>query len=350
MTVGQDSPVVAHSTFLGRPARIGSWDELSQGTFRAAKARIEAGDHRAAADLLEVSLEEADELRDVYERWPAEVARWLTGQGVDPAELEREQDRLRSVIGDVAMTGIQAEWPEYRDAALDAARRCRDGDSRAIELVDEVHAIWLGIHDRAVDRVAGHIDIAVRLCGEDILGELWDFLMADWYDAHERRFSPENQPWQVSANQLMVAIVDGFHAHLVGRDRQGDIEMIEEPDRIGFRFAPCGSGGRMLDAEVTGGEPRSAAPYGFATTTRRHDWAWNEVGICSYCVHCCQLNVVMPIDRIGFPTRVIDPPIWTGQPGAATACTWWVYRDPSLVPDSVYHRVGRTPGNRGGKA
>ncbi|MCK8613958.1 hypothetical protein [Gordonia sp. C13] len=348
MSPSPNSTVVAHSDFLGRHARVGSWQELSEGTFRTARKRLAAGDGDAAADLLEVSLQEADELRDIYERWPGEIAEWIVGRGVDIAAVEVKLDRLAALIGNKAMGGIQAEWPEYHEATMHAVRRCRVGDEDAADLIDLAHQIWLGIHDRAVDRVAGHIDIAVTLCGEDVLGDLWDFLMADWYDLHEKRFALSNQPWEVSAHQLMVAIVDGFHAHLVGGERQGDIEVIEESDRIGFRFAPCGSGGRMLDAEVTGGAPRSAAPFDFATTSRRHDWAWNEIGVCSYCVHCCLLNVVMPIDRLGFPTRVIEPPLWSGR-SASTACTWWVYRDPSLIPESVYHKVGRTPQKPGGR-
>ena len=60
----------------------------------------------------------------------------------------------------------------------------------------------------------------------------------------------------------------------------------------------------------------------------------------TYCVHCCLLNMVMPIDRLGYPTRVIDPPTWPAARSGAP-CTWWVYKDPARVPDEVYQRVGR---------
>ncbi|MDZ7884007.1 MAG: hypothetical protein U5N53_14355 [Mycobacterium sp.] len=70
-----------------------------------------------------------------------------------------------------------------------------------------------------------------------------------------------------------------------------------------------------MDARVSDGNPRAAGPFNFAVTTERHDWARNTVGICSYCVHCCQLNEVMPIDRLGFPTRVIDANLEAGSTG-----------------------------------
>jgi hypothetical protein len=264
---------------------------------------------------------------------------------VSEADVATEIDRLESLVGEQAMAGIEAEWPQFTSAVAGAAAACRRGDAAAAESIEHARAIWQAIHDRAVDRVSGLIDVAVRLVGEDRLGALWDFLMDDWYEVHERRYSLENQSWTVSAHQLMIAIVDGFHAHLTGTGRQGDIELIEEPTRVGFRFAPCGSGGRSLDARISEGTPRAGEPYGFAVTTEPHDWAWNTVGICSYCVHCCQLNEVMPIDRLGFPTRVIDAPTWTPD-AAQTSCTWWVYRDPADIPDDVYRRVGRDPASR----
>ena len=88
-------------------------------------------------------------------------------------------------------------------------------------------------------------------------------------------------------------------------------------------FAPCGSGGRIRAAEQ------------FGVTTERHDWAWNEVGVCHYCVHCCVLQQLEPIDNLGYPARVIDPPLDPGD-----SCSWTVYRDRHDVPEEAYRRVG----------
>lgn len=337
--------VVAYEPSLGRPARAGSWDELAKGTFRVATEHLVAGDWDAAAALVEIAVVEAEELRDVYERWPVSTRRWIESRGVTPDLVDAATARLTVMIGERAMAGIEAEWPQFVAAVDRAALACRAQLPDAAAAVETARAVWQGVHDRAVDRVSGLIDIAVSTVGEHSLGELWDALMADWYDVHEQRYALSNQPWEASAHQLMVAIVDGFHAHLTGTGRQGDMEIIDEPTRIGFRFAPCGSGGRSLDARITDGTPRAGAPFGFAVTTAPHDWAWNTVGICSYCVHCCQLNEVMPIDRLGYPTRVIDAPTWNAD-NPVTECTWWVYRDPADVPDHVYERVGRSPDRR----
>lgn len=337
--------VVGYEPSLGRVARTGTWGELSRGTFRCAAEAAAESRWEAAAELIEVSVAEADELRDVYERWPATILDWIRDRGVVPDVIDDALARLSELIGAEAMSGIQAEWPLFTAAVRRAAHACRTAQASAVAEIERARLQWMGVHDRAVDRVSGMVDVAVRTVGEDSLGDLWNFLMSDWYDLHARRYSLAAQPWQDSAHQLMIAIVDGFHAHLTGTGRQGDIEIIDEPTRTGFRFAPCGSGGRSVDSQITGGAPRAAAPFGFAVTTEPHDWAWNTVGICSYCVHCCLLNEVMPIDRLGYPTRVIDAPTWDAA-APATTCTWWVYRDPADVPDDIYRRVGRDPARR----
>lgn len=345
--------VVAYEPSLGRLARTGSLKELAKGTFRSAAEHATAGRFEAAAALVEVSVEEADELRDIYERWPIATLDWIRSQGVPVPVVEEALASLDAVLDVPGAGTIQIEWPTYLEAVADAVAACRDQNADAAALVEIARAVWQGIHDRAVDRMTGVIDIAVRTVGEDQLGALWDALMNDWYDAHIRRYALTSQPWADSARHLIIAILDGFHAHLTGTARQGDIEVIEEPHRTGFRFAPCGSGGRSLDSRITAGAPRAGAPYGFAVTTREHDWAWNTVGICTYCVHCCQLNERMPIDQLGYPTRVIDAPIWTPE-SPTTSCTWWVYHDPSDVPDEVYRRVGRDstrrPARQGGES
>lgn len=352
ITPGPGGTPTIHVEFLGRRARAGTWEDLAQGTFKEATRAVREQRFNDAAELVEVSLLEAQELREVYELWPEAITAWMREQGASDTQITAETRRLHSVIGDSAMAGIEAAWPAYEAAAHRAAGACVLRTPAAAELIETARETWMRMHDEAVDRVSGLIDVAVRVLGEGRLADLWDRLLADWYEIHARRYSPENQAWDISAHQLMVSIVDGFHAHLAGTARQGDIELIHQQDRIGFRFAPCGSGGRAVDSTITDGQPRSGQPFDFAVTTEKHDWAWNKKGICSYCVHCCLLNEVMPIDRLGYPTRVIDPPVWTGEghdQRSDTSCTWWIYKHPSLVPDEIYTRVGRTPDRRPAK-
>lgn len=339
----QSNSETAFEPFMGRAVRVGPVDELAKGTYRVAQERLAEGRGPAAAELLELAVREAEEAHEIYGIWPAQTLQWIRDQGIPDLEVAPRLARLRALIGDAAIDDLEPGWQGYLALTEQAVAACHAGDADASSLVEQTRAQWQRVHDGAVDYMYGVIDIAVRVVGEDRLGDLWNMLMSDWYDAHEQRLDIRKQPWSESAHQLQVAILDGFHAHLTGPERMGDVEIIEEADRRGFRFAPCGSGGRTMSEQA--GHPRTAPPFNFAVTEGEHDWAWNTRGICAYCVHCCLLNELVPIDRLGYPTRVIDPPTWPADREDAR-CTWWVYRDPSLVPDSVYHRVGRSPVGR----
>lgn len=125
-----------------------------------------------------------------------------------------------------------------------------------------------------------------------------------------------------------------------GPDREGDVKVWEEEDRWVLRFDPCGSGGRMFRRDPEAKSAPEEPPHG--VTTARYDWAWNEEGVCYYCVHCCQLQERVPIERLGYPLRVVEPPLWPPSKGRRH-CTWSIYKDPSLVPDEAYGRVGAPP-------
>ncbi len=318
---------------------MGDWDQLSEGTFSLAQGRLAAGDAEAVAQLLEVAVQEAEELHDIYGRWPAELQSWLVRTGeVEHDDLAARVRALDELVG-ADEDAFESGWQGYTSQTRRLAQDLRGTTTVTADQVEALRAGWQDVHDRAVDRLYGLLDIGVRLVGEHRLGEMWDHLMSDWYDEHASRIG--GQPWSESRQQLGYAILDGFHAHLTGDRRHGDVELVDEPGRTGFRFRPCGSGGRAMQDSTTEGSPRPGPPYGFAVTTERHDWAWNTEGICAYCVHCCLLNEVAPIDRIGHPTRVIEPPVWPADREAAT-CTWWIYDDPADIPDWVYERVGRT--------
>ena len=81
----------------------------------------------------------------------------------------------------------------------------------------------------------------------------------------------------------------------------------------------------------------------FGVTQERHDWAWNEQGICYYCAHCCLALEKRPAERWGHPVRVVDPPIWGGSAEAASTrkrCSWTVYRSLEAIPEAAYERIG----------
>ena len=330
-----------HEPFLGRAARGGDWAELARGTYRVIIDAVEAGEWSVVVDVLPVAVLEAEELHEVFGDWPDQIVEWMIASGADPVVVAEGEEHLQQLLGSGGRAEWEARWAQYVRQTDLALALAMDRSPDTLGAVLGARDTWLAPHDRAVDLIYGLLDLAVRLLGEDCLPVVWNHLMSDWYDDHARRLDVANQPWDESFRQLALAITDGFHGHLSGVDRLGDMEFIDESDRIGFRFAPCGSGGRTLRDDTTHDQPRPESPYGFAVTSEPHDWSFGKTGVCAYCVHCCLLNMTMPIDRLGYPTRVIEPPTWPEARDGGT-CTWWVYRDPSLVPDHVYEQVGRS--------
>lgn len=50
----------------------------------------------------------------------------------------------------------------------------------------------------------------------------------------------------------------------------------------------------------------------------------------------------MPIDRFGYPVRVVDPPVYPDpDPRHPQRCQWQIFKDPTAVPAEYYARVGR---------
>jgi hypothetical protein len=61
----------------------------------------------------------------------------------------------------------------------------------------------------------------------------------------------------------------------------------------------------------------------------------------------------MPMDRFGYPVRVVDPPVYgkNDASGAPMKCKWTMYKDPTSVPEEFYERSGRTkPAEFGSRA
>ena len=206
-------------------------------------------------------------------------------------------------------------------------------------MLDAARRAWCAAHDRACDWIYGLLDAAARHLGEEVIGAMWDALMSDFYATRDD-YAPSARPWADSVPALLADAVASLRGHLSGQERMGEVDVTEEPDRWVVSFDPCGSGGRTHRPDTTSdGRARMEPPYGFAVTTGRHDWAWQREGVCLYCVHCCQLQERVPIQRFGIPLRVIDPPTWPASREGGK-CTWSIYKDPQAIPVTAYQRVG----------
>lgn len=322
-----------HNDLLGHLVRSDPLLEHGRSSYALACDALDAADFIRARDYGAVTVQEAQEAYDLYALWLRQVPEVLSANGIGDDVLGRSTSEIVERIGH---HNLDSGWATYQRLIDEFGDACRRGDAAAARnLLNEARSTWQHHHDRACDTICALFDIAANVLGEGFIGELWDVLLAGMYERAAKVYDPANMPWAQSMERLLLDIFEATRGHLAGPRRDGAFSVVEEGDRWVIKFAPCGSGGRAYEAE-----PRQAS-----VTTERHDWAWNTTGVCLYCAHCCQLQQRAPIARLGFPLRVVNPPV---QGRAPSVCTWSIYKDPARVPDEAYTSVGFDPPVRSG--
>jgi hypothetical protein len=344
---------IAFDPLLEGPARTGSLAEQARSSYALAREALAEGRFADAAALGRHTIDEAREAYELYRDWIGQIRDYLRAEGVADDAISRGEARLAALLRapDGAAFDLDAGWRRYGEVIARFATLAERGDAEAAaQALRDAWAIWLETHDKGCDRVAGMLDLVVEHLGEARIGPLWDLLLAPMYETYDR-YDTDRTPWPRSYRRILTVAIEALRGHLSGPAREGDIEIVEEADRVVLRFDPCGSGGRSLRSDqVTGAGPRMEPPFGFRVTERAHPWSWNKAGICPYCVHCCQLNMRMPIAKFGYPTRIVEPPTWPEARNGGK-CSWTIYKDPALVPASAYEAVGETkPDAIGGAA
>lgn len=337
-----EGPLVFHAG-TGGMVRRGDWPAQAVATHDLCRAALSEGRLADAHALAGYTLVEAQEPVDLYLEWVPQIRAFLAERGVKLADAQADERELVALLWPDCggSPDPAADWARVRALVARAQAACDAGDAAAAAIALEASRdLWRDTHDRMCDWVQGMIAIVARRAGEASVGPLWERLMAPMFESYER-YDTDRAPWPQSAEILLHVTAEALRGHLSGPGRRGSLEFVEEADRIGFRFRPCGSGGRNETGETFGTYPR---------TTARHDWAWNMEGVCLYCAHCCALSEVNPIRRFGYPAREVEPPFRTAE-ASRDHCTWWIYRDPRLVPEHVYARTGnRKPAEIGGAA
>jgi hypothetical protein len=281
---------------------------------------IRAGSAAEAAALAARLLVDWEEIRYLYPEFTRRTFVELRARVGGSERLESFCAELVAELGpDFEAAEGQLELSREHAAF---AESCAAGTA-TVEQMEMLFVTWLALHDRWRDRLTAAIDLGAELLGEERIGELWAAIQADEIAGYDR-YDPARRPWSDSFGEVVESAMIGMNGHLCGPKFDGDVEVSEEDDHVELRFSPCGSGGRIRE------DPR------FGVTAEKYDWAWNKEGVCYYCVHCCVLQQLSPIDNFGTPVRVIDPPTKPGE-----SCSWRVYRSLEQVPDRAFSDVGR---------
>lgn len=339
---------IAFSEALGRRVRMGSWEDQKISTYRKIREAVAEGRWDDAARLASYFVDEASVCFGIYRQWIPDLRGFLRDEGVSQDELDRVD---RDIVGKLALPDGRPwspyrRWDEFRNQVdeLVGLLHHERGDE-ALAKLDEAKETWRQCHDRDVDHTYGLMsEIKVRL-GEDAIRRMYDRVLLPLFVWRYEKFDIDKHPWDDALETLMLVACEAMRGHLVGPERTGDFELIETEDRFILRFDPCGSGGRTIRGDWIEGTPtRMEPPYNWTVTEEPHTWNHGEPGVCLYCAHCVILMEEIPIDRFGYPVRVVDPPRYPDterDPERRQKCQWQMFKDPTAVPEEYYERVGR---------
>jgi hypothetical protein len=351
---------LSFSAAIGKRVRSGDWPDQARPTLdKAREALAEAGDEfglkagrrEIAAQLVDSFMEEAKVVYVIYKVWTAGFLDWLAAQGVNAEERDAEIARLNALMAYPDGTPLDppARWDELGVMAGRLGNRIRAYEITVADAdvaMDELSETWRKLHDRYADVMAGVLAYVARRFGEAALEGCYRSVLEPYIQERYMPFDTRVNPYESTVERNLYLVLEAMRAHLCGPERDGSLEFEEHDDRYVVRFDPCGSGGRsMRGDEVEGTGSRVLAPYEFGVTQEAHDWAWGEKGVCYYCAHCCITLEMLPEERWGHPVRVVDPPLWGGDPTADSTrrkCSWTVYKSLEAIPDSAYQRIGRT--------
>jgi hypothetical protein len=352
-----DRTTIAFVPSIGRRARTDSWEEQKISTYRKIREAIEDGRWDDAAKLTNYFVDEGRVCFGIYRQWIPDLNGFLAENGVSKEDLDEVNAGIvaKLTLPDGTEWDAYAQWDRFLtavEAAVGAIHR--QEKDRALELVDEAKETWRRCHDRDVDHTYGLMSEVVARLGESSIGAMWDRVIVPLFSWRYDKFDIDKNTWDNALYTLMLVACEAMRGHLVGPERTGDMELIETEDRYILRFDPCGSGGRTLRGDTIEGTPsRMEPPYDWTVSQEPHTWNHGQKGICHYCTHCIVLMEELPMDRFGYPVRVIDPPRYGAKDenGNWEKCQWQMFKDPTKVPEEYYERVGRKrPDKFGSKA
>jgi len=341
---------VGHSELLGRRARVGDWATLARSTWDAIRRAIDRRDADDACALVTQAIDEARFHRDTMAQWRADLHAMLVERGADPGDVESLDRRLLELLAtpDSRPFDVEGRWKGLLAATADLVTLVQRGDwEQAHEAVAVCRELWRTHSDRDVDWCSGLLNELVERHGEEVVPDIWERVLRPLFDTRYGRFDVDRAPWGESIlPALLMLALESMSSYLSTPNRDGQPLVLEEhDDRWVVRFDPCGSGGRSMRGEPLDDAPsRREPPFGFKVIEGAHAWTDGKAGVCVYCNHCQVVSEHWPIDRFGYPLRVVEPPTYAGEHDGEDrqTCSWTMYKDPALVPDEIYQRCGRT--------
>ena len=335
--------VLEYSDVFKRKIRSGTFEALQVSTYQKINEAIRDRNISDAIEYIDFFDVEAKVCYDLYEQWNTDTKRFLLDKGMSEEDFQGISDDLCLLVNHDVEPGVpydkEAELRRYKMYQHRLVRLLNAPYEIAIQHLEAWKELWRTIHDRDVDYVSGLFNVVHIRHGEESIEEMYrDYVIGNLFNFRYERFDVSKNDWNEVYNSLLYVTMEAMRGHLFGPQREGTFEVKELEDRVEMSFTPCGSGGRLSEGDkIKGTASRHEAPYYYLPMQKEHNFSWNKKGVCHYCVHCSVLMEQLPMEKFGYPVRVVEPPVY---PDNNSRCTYIMYRDPRKVPDTVYKRRG----------
>ena len=332
------------SEVLGRRVRVGPWEDQKISTYRKIIAEIKAEEFREAASLIDYFMDEANVIYSLFRAFIPQLCELLVERGVSKNEIRDLNERTFTLLElpDGRPYMPRRLWNEVLAKGRELIFLCGGAQAeKALELIPDFKDTWRQIQDRDADHAFSLINEFTKRFGDEAIKELWEFtFLGNLFEMRYAKFDVSKFSWEDALDTNLYLAFEAMRAHLVGPDREGNIDFWEEEDRYGFRFNPCGTGGLFFQgAQVEGTPPRYEEPYNWKPIDKELDIGWNKKGVSPYCTHCNAVMQWKPIELYGYPVRVVESPHHTPEE-TRMYCEWFVYKDPKNTLEKYYEDVG----------
>jgi hypothetical protein len=180
----------------------------------------------------------------------------------------------------------------------------------ALALLDYCYSETKTLHDGLVSFVDYLLTRLAEFGEEEIYKALWKR-----YDPVVRRWLSDT-PGQKESLERCIEFQRGHG---------GNCSITEESDRYVVVCDPCGSGGQLWRTKD------------IALLKTARFWTWGKTNIPHYCVHCCVMWEILPIELRGYPIRINligDKP--------EDPCIHLYYKQPESIPEEYFTRIEKS--------
>ncbi len=349
---------------LGRPMRQGPPEALRLSDKEVVREALRAGDQKRAEDylslfhemqaglieiLFEFALEWSHTAADVIPEREREITAQAARLWTDAAVSLRTGEEAELALEDLRPTFATDAWTpkvaeNFRaersrgEKTIGAAVLARVGSMQARQLLqirsgnlDEaaqsIESYWKYVaaaHDALVQCSQSYPAAVLKALGQ----EATERLLHDAFANCSFFEGLWNLPVVLSPKELAAFLAEHLRAHFSGPGRGGSVQIVEEEDRYRLVFDACGSGGAMRRRQREAGQETEVMPGASRAT-------WNlPAAVPTYCAHCA-FNELESMKRFGYPVLVTE-----FDPDPHKPCGWSVYKDPKLIPEGYFRRIG----------